>query len=271
MDFEFVETLESAHFLKRNPEFADLFERVMALGNACFGRQIRAKNRVEDLSFWLGHACRQDFVELIFLAINGYSSGAWKILRGLYERAVALAWIVKTPEKAERFVRFGAIQEHRMLQAALNLVSEEDFDKAMGENNSAADIRERYRQMKSEFQVTVCEKCGAKRTQPGWDLDVAAMAKKVGDPYDRFYLTAYVIPNSHVHATLASTFNQQEVTKTPDERRREADFAVLHAMLLLIQVIRSQNELFSLGLKDEIDGCEQKIVEAWNSLHPNRD
>ena len=52
-----------------------------------------------------------------------------KLLRGPYERAVALAYIIKFPEKADRFTNFAAIQEHRAVETALELVREADFDK----------------------------------------------------------------------------------------------------------------------------------------------
>lgn len=69
------------------------------------------KNRLEDVSFSLSQTCREDFLEVTFLAVNGYANGAMKALRGLYERTVTLAYIGKKPEKAERFVRYAAIQD----------------------------------------------------------------------------------------------------------------------------------------------------------------
>ena len=65
---------------------------------------------MQDIGFNLGETCRRDFLEIGFLAVNGYGIAAQKLLRGLYERAVTLEYIRQNPEKAERFVRFGAIQ-----------------------------------------------------------------------------------------------------------------------------------------------------------------
>src|SRR5437879_12788998 len=124
MEFEFGETRESNAFFDRNPNFMAVVERLMKLGNTCFGRQPKPKRCAEDVCFGLGHACRQDFLEVVFLAANGYGSASSKIIRGLYERAVALAYIVQNPDKAERFVRFAGVQEHNLLQSALKVVSE---------------------------------------------------------------------------------------------------------------------------------------------------
>ncbi len=89
--FEFGQTTESEAFFDRNPKFYPAFERLGALINKCFGRPIQAKNRTEDVCFSLGETCREDFIEILFLATNGYATGESKLLRGLYGRAVALA------------------------------------------------------------------------------------------------------------------------------------------------------------------------------------
>jgi len=165
MIFEFGKTDAFFAFLQRNQTFLPKFERLLDLGNKCLARQLRPKNRTEDICFGLGHTCREDFLEIVFLAAHAYSNGALKLLRGLYERAVALAYIMKFPEKADRFMNFAAIQEHRGMEAALGLVSETEFDKAMGPDNTVAEIRKRYNAIKPDFQSTV-----------SWDQSVGAMA-----------------------------------------------------------------------------------------------
>lgn len=87
---------------------------------------------MEDIGFNLGETCRRDFLEIAFLAVNGHGAAAQKLLRGLYERAVTLEYIRRSPDKAERFVRYGAIQEYKVLKVALELVGQEEFDKHMG-------------------------------------------------------------------------------------------------------------------------------------------
>ncbi len=69
--------------------------------------------------FSLGDACRQEYMEILFLAAHGYGTGASKLLRGFYERAVALAYILKNRDKVERFSNFAAVQEYKAMKDAL--------------------------------------------------------------------------------------------------------------------------------------------------------
>jgi hypothetical protein len=58
------------------------------------------------------------------------------------------------------------------MKAALELVSEADFDKAIGPENTVAEIRKRYEAFKKEFPKEI-----------SWDQSIAAMAKDLGQPY----------------------------------------------------------------------------------------
>jgi hypothetical protein len=265
--FEFGQTSESETFFDRNPKFYPAFERLAALINKCFGRPVRHKNRTEEVCFSLGETCREDFMEILFLAANGYATGASKLLRGLYERAVALAYIVKHPEKAERFVRYAGIQEYKAMNVALKAVSEKDWDAAVEPNNAAAKIRERYEMVKEEFQTTLCKKCDHKGTAFSWDIDVASMVRDVGPKFERLYLVSYQIANLHVHATLASTANLSQEGEPQEERaqkrHQEADFALWNATLILLLVVEVQNTLFNLNLGKDIAACEQDTQSVW--------
>src|SRR5258708_2695018 len=142
MEFEFGETAATRSFFDRHQKFFPAFEQLISLANRCLGRRMQPKNRLEDVSFGLGHACLEDYLEIVLLACNGYGTGASKLFRGLYERTVTLAYLIKHPEKAERFTRFAAVQEHRAMEGALKTVSLEQFDAAMKADNSVASIRE---------------------------------------------------------------------------------------------------------------------------------
>lgn len=169
---------------------------------------------------------------------------------------------MKHPEKAERFVRYAAIQEYKALNAALKVVTEEQFDEAI-QRTSAAQIRELRDQVKPEFQVTICNKCGYKGTAFSWDIDVASMVHDVGDPYDKFYLGSYTIPNLHVHATLASVFHEPNPDAKLRRSQEDAQFALMNATAMLILAIRSQNVLFGMNLEDEIETCEKDFGDVF--------
>jgi hypothetical protein len=263
MDFEFGETQESKAFFDRNPKFMPMFVSLIELANKYFGRRPQPKNQLEDICFGLGHASRQDFLEVVFLAVNGYGDGSLKLTRGLYERSVTLAYLVQNPTKVERFIRYAAVQEHRSMEAALKVVTSDEFDALMGAPNTVAEIRNRYQEARPDFEIDVCKACGTKRVQPSWDLDVSAMVHKLDKLYRAFYLPNYAIPNLAIHATLSSATLKEGTAQV----HPEADLHALCASFLMVLVIRSQEAVFRLGLEKEIEACERDV----QNLRPQGD
>lgn len=262
--FEFGETEQANAFLDRHPGFYSAFERLMNLANSCFGRTSTARNRAEDVCFSLGHTCREDYLEILFLAVNAYGGGASKLLRGLYERGVTLAFIEKHTEKAERFVHFAAIQEHKLMNAALEMVSEDSFNEAMKDTeNTVEKIKERYRAYKAEFETTLCRDCGRKGTAFSWDRDLVSMVRDVGEPYKSLYVGSYALANLHVHATLASMLDGSPTEIRWDRTLDQADFALLHATFVFLEILRQQSRLFHLELDLEIEACEKEFASQW--------
>ena len=54
---------------------------------------------------------------MLLLAGNGYGVGALKIVRGLYERAVAIAYLSINPEKAVDFIDFAHVEKFKAIAA----------------------------------------------------------------------------------------------------------------------------------------------------------
>jgi hypothetical protein len=158
MDFYFGDTPDCKAFFNRHPDFHPAVDRLLELTNNCFGRSFQPKDRTEEICFHLGQTCRDDYLEILFLASNGYGIGASKLLRGLYERTVALAYMVKHRDKAERFTRFAAIQEYKAMVAALRQVLIEQFDEAVCGKTTVAQIKELREKVKPEFLVEVCKR-----------------------------------------------------------------------------------------------------------------
>lgn len=262
IDFEFGETAQSKAFFDRNPKFWSAFEKLMALTNKAFGREVHFKSRVEDICFNLGETCRQDFLEVAFLAVNGHGVAAVKLLRGLYERAVTLEYIRRNPDKAERFVRYGVIQEFKVLKAAIDAVGEEEVRNHMGEQ--LANYQKLYDEVRPEFLVTDCKKCDTKRLAFAWDIDLASMVRALGQPYQSLYMASYAIPNLHIHATATSAFSREPNVGTPEEKNiHEAEVALIHATLILVLVVNSQSEVFSLGLDSATKACWDEVTAVW--------
>jgi hypothetical protein len=254
--FDGPNTAKSRAFVALNPKFPDALAKLFDTANKCFARNPRPKNKLEEICFWLGHTCRQDFLEIVFLAINGYGAGATKILRSLYERAVAIEYLIQNPTKIERFLQVAAIQEKRVVEVALKQVPQERIDAEMEPGNTVPEIRERYERYKGTFKATACTACGVK-TPPSWDLDLVSMVQKVGEPYQQVFLLAYTNPNFKIHATLASASPTDEGREDKD-----AETALLVGTELLLAVMKSQNALFSLKLDAEIEACTNELRDA---------
>ena len=265
MTFEFGDTDEANVFFDRNPSFVPFFEKLMVTANRCFGRRVDFKNHLEDVVFSQGHTCRDEFTEVVFLAVNGYANAAGKIFRGLYERAVTLAYIGDSTERARRFYRYSGIQAHRAMEAALKLFTEAEFEKVAGPS-SVTRFREWHKRVKPEFQTTLCRKCGTTRTKSSWDIDFASMVHKVGAPYSMYFLNGYAMPTLQIHATMASGFNgrDREDATTIENRRRECNVTLYTATSVFVLVMRMQSKIFSLGLDAELDVCE-KEMEPWEA------
>lgn len=271
MDFEFGQSDKAEAFFDRHPKFWEAFDRMMTVSNKCFGRRCDYTNQAEALMFSLGQTCREDFLEIVFLAVHGFSTGATKLLRGLYERAVTHAYIIQHPEKVMQFIRFGAIQEYRVMKGALEAgVSEKDFNERMTPENSIEKITERRNQVKEEFKVKECDVCGME-APPSWDKQsIGAMARKAGDLYKALYLGGYAMTNLHIHATFTSAVYLEDTDKKTAEaiREREAHANIGQAFALLYLVLKEQNGLFNLGLEQDLEAVEKSIALEWFEKEP---
>ena len=177
-------------------------------------------------------------------------------------KPLSLEYIRKNPEKAEKFVRYAAIQDHKAAKVAVELVGLEVFNEKMP--RPFDDIEKAYEKIKPEFQQTDCKKCDTKRTAFTWDIDITSMVNQLGEPYKSLYLASYVMPTIHIHATLASAFSREAVHGTPEERNiQEAEVVLINAILILVLVMNSQSEIFTLGLDAETKACWDEVTEVW--------
>lgn len=266
--FEWGDTAETDAFFVRHPGFYPAFERIVALSNKCFARPLpQPYYGPEYTLFSLGDACRQEYMEILFLAAHGYGAAASKLLRGFYERAVALAYMLVNRDKIDRFCRFAAVQEHKAMKDALKVTTEDQWNAVMGTHYTPDEVAERFEAVRAEFQQTDCKKCGTKRPSISWDIDVASMVAKVGEPYTTYYLMAYTNANLQLHATAASALrvNEKNEASRLIDQRAEADVALFSASILLMEVFRHQNSLMSLSLDDEIQECENAIARVWKN------
>ena len=149
-----------------------------------------------------------------------------------------------------------------MAKVAVELAGKEEFERTM--KRSFADFQAVYEEVKPEFQITDCKNCNTKKLAISWDVDIASMATRLGGAYKSLYMTAYALSTLHIHATLASAFSREAIAGTPDERNiKDAEVSLIHAILLLILVLNSQSEIFSLGFDEQTKACWDDVTEVW--------
>lgn len=250
--FDFGNTPEGAAFFERFPQFFPAFERLIQLTNKSFGpRQVGS--RLEETCVNLGVTCCTDVLEIVLLGVNGHSIGATKILRGLYERAVTLAYILKHPAKVDRFVAYGTIIERKLVQEARKHSTDKEIEGQLG-NDSIAKIEDRYKQNKHLFL-----RPGGKKLAPSWDIAFASQVEEVGSPFTDYYLVAYLFPTQHTHATVTSI----NPPKTPALIQHQSDFTVLISEALLLKVVKLHNQRFPIVTAKELQAAEEDFYNVW--------
>ena len=261
MDFEFGHSDKSEAFFNEHPNFCGAFDKLMNVSKRCFGRVCLHENQAESLMFSLGQRCREEYLEIVFMGVHGFDIATTKLLRGLYERAVTHAYIIKNPEKVMRFIRFARIQNYKVMQGALEAgISAEDLDKSVPPDYSIAEVTERRNEVKDEFKIKECEVCGMK-APVSWDpYSLGTMAKQAGDLYKALYLGGYVMPNLHVHATFASAVGLEGLDeKTATTFRKYTAYSNMgQASAIMLLMLQEQNELFKLELEQELLDAEKE-------------
>jgi hypothetical protein len=109
---------EWEEFLKRHPILSAKLQSLFETLNKIFIRQIQTSSSAERVVFFLGRICTEDFMEILLLCGNGYGIGGMKLLRGLYERAVTLGYIVKNPQKADQFLEYHHVHVGKLFNHA---------------------------------------------------------------------------------------------------------------------------------------------------------
>ena|SRR5579862_4188528 len=261
---------EWRHFTQRHPNFFTVFDALNGTMQRTLIRTFDVDSFSKRLVHFIGRLTLEDFMETLLLTGNGYGVAGLKILRGQYERTVAAAYIAKFPDSAERFANYGRIQYRRMLNQAKELYGEEDL-RAQLSPGKIEEIEAAYEEVKDQFNEALCKQCGTTRLSFSWsNLDVASMARKAGYGLDKLYFHCYTIPTQQAHASVLSVLSR--IVERPDgtesfnetAQHAEGDAALSCAHAVMLRMLRIQNDLFLLGLEDEIRQRDAEYHVAWN-------
>lgn len=219
--------------------------------------------------YFFGHLAVQDFQELLILVANGYGYGALKILRGLYEKTVTAMYISKYPDQAKDYGDYMFIQAEKIMKRGRE--ADSNFESSL-DPEYLEQLKIGYDRAKAKLNESICKKCGAPKAQLSWSrLDMATMAKQVGEGIDELLLKCYLEPTAHSHATPLSM--AERVTGTPnggirfkhEPQRDRADLALAFAHRLIIYNAELQNAHFQLGLDREILNRAEECAAVWKN------
>lgn len=252
-------------FWGRHPLWPQKFKLLHSTLERVFIREMASENPADRVVFFIGRLCAEDFNEVFLLSGNGYGFGALKILRGLYERAVTLAYVAKHPDQADMFLEYHYIHQGKMLSHAKPLL-----DKARGQipSEELRSAEELYKTYKSKFREPLCKKCKTYRTRFAWSpLDLASMARDVN--MDGLYFAAYYFPTLQSHATASAIINRLDMRSEghlsfdPEPQQEWSDRALAAAHNVIIHVLLTQNKYFNLALDDEIQQRMNDFGDIW--------
>src|SRR5713101_2069071 len=148
-------------FLEKLPHLHDVV-------NTAFARKAKLSTVTDRLVFSLGSSCADDFGEILLLCGNGYSIGAKKILRGMYERAVTAWHLHDHPEEAENFVDFGWVREYQFMKKLKEAFGKKLFEDHPDRRENFEQAKAKYEKVKQKFMVSVCKKCDTTRLNHTW-------------------------------------------------------------------------------------------------------
>lgn len=150
--------------------------------------------------FYLGRMAADDFGEILILAGNGRGFGAYKIVRGMYERIVTAFYIEKNPSEARSFAEFSAVTKLNYLKRTFEANPEtrnrfsDEFMATIERDAAAAQAKRKQ---------SICSKCRQPLTREAWtrvSLDVMARVAEPG--LEVFYPQFYLEGTAQSHANM---------------------------------------------------------------------
>ena len=253
------------HFAKGHSLFVERFDNLKSAIGICFDRTLTSADVTDKVMFLLGRLSAEDFQEVLLLCANGFGSGAFKILRVMYERVVTARWLRLQPQETELFVNYDWVQKYKLRGAICRTFGEQILPTEAVENAEA-----NYNQVKDQFQVTDCGKCGTKKINHTWSkLDFVSMAGKVGN-VGQYIVPGYYIPLRETHPSFGAILSRWEKSEDGGvgwdggRQHKWAEQALMTAHYLMLNMLDLQKEHFELQqLEGTLKQCENDITDIW--------
>jgi hypothetical protein len=105
---------EWKRFNKQFPVFVEKYPAIEAVRDKVFHR--KSEGTLFDVAmFAFGRVCSEDFQQAFILCGNGFGIGALQLVRGMYERHVTAAYLLKHPDQLDRFLEYDKVQRGKGL------------------------------------------------------------------------------------------------------------------------------------------------------------
>jgi len=253
-------------FERRNVAFLQAWPRAHRLIERFFLRDLGSPAKVDVLVFYLGRLCVEDFAELLLVCGNGYGIAGKKLLRGLYERAVAAQYLHAHPEEADHFEEYWFVTLHKLAR-----VVRETLGAAAIPDEEWMRIEGDAMRVRDNFRVTDCEKCKTTRINHTWSKsDFVTMARENPALWS-LVASAYYDTLPHAHANFGGILQrlgvqEDAVTFTDESSASECDFVLGTAHTVLLLALELQRVHFQLNdLTSELNGCLEDNVRVWSA------
>lgn len=216
--------------------------------------------------FYLGRAAADDFGELIILCGNGRGIGAYKILRGMYERVVTAAFIAKNPSEARHFLAHSDIQKGKLWRRLVEIMPD---IKNRYTAEQIQGLQDRYQKAQAKLKSEYCKKCSQPITQDEWTrVSLDTMAEKADPNLATLYASCSLLPTFHHHATAFGLESRLRQTQSGgysfvETSEEEAWKALMLGHNLILRLLTIQNSYFELGLDAEINAHYEMFSRIW--------
>jgi hypothetical protein len=261
---------EWERFNNRFPVFVQKYAALESVRDRVFQRG-GVGDKLQRLIFGLGRVCSEDFQQALVLCGNGFGIGALQMLRGMYERQVTAAYLIKHPDKVDDFLDYHFVQERKGMNHLKRVYKAEDLVNLIP--------AERQEEIENEYQAiiqngrfieTLCEPCNKTRPMGSWSaLATPDLALKADRGLAESYFYHYFRPTMFSHSTVYSVLarlredNQGNPIFDNEGQRKHIKEALVGAHYLLLMVLDMHNDYFELGLEKEIQGLLDDYFECW--------
>jgi hypothetical protein len=277
---------ENEEFTREYPKLHDLLTRVFIRGLTLPDEEEAERMRklpeddpaatafedkltAERIIFYLGRISVDDFGEVLMLSGNGYGFGAQKIVRGMYERVVTAMYIAQHPAEARKFVLQSAIDKFKLWERTVAAfpemaarATEEQINSLVQDNKDARD----------QLREPVCKRCKQPLPDGPWTrLGLDVMAKDVDEGLHRLYGQFYLEGTAQSHANSLGMERRLKRAATggwtyKDTSEEEGKFALNLGHILVLKMLKLQNEYFRLSLDAEVEERVQAYVIIWKPV-----